>query len=244
MSASVPPSYTLVLLGKDLSEEHWHRKECISICFPPHILSLTHSTSICPFCVSGRCFKAWHKSTTFWVTFNLLFLCSVDAPCKARATENLQNQIVLIPRSSNVTLSSIKYPHEKLWNWVLDLAWTPGLHAFWLADILPLHRSKSLLVWLQQEAHSAISFHDIQWHLGVVTMSSVYLLLSFSQHFQSKIATNTYEKISTEVSEFTLDYWGQKVHSHRPLATWAANILLVFYPHVSVNAFAISNSMH
>lgn len=110
--------------------------------------------------------------------------------------------------------------------------------------MLPLYVSKSLLAWLQQEAHSAISFHDIQWHLGVVNMPSMYLLFSLSQHLESKIVTNTHEKISTEVSEFTLDYWGQKVYSHRPLAKWAANILLVFYPHSSVNAFVISKDMH
>lgn len=125
--SSVSPSYTLVLPGEDsarhLSEEHWHRKECISICFPPHVLSLTHSISICPFCVSGRCFKPWHKSTAFWVTFDLLFFCSVDVPYQARATENIQNQVFLMPWSSNVMLSFNKYPHEKLWNWVFDLAW-------------------------------------------------------------------------------------------------------------------------
>lgn len=29
-----------------------------------------------------------------------------------------------------------------------------------------------------------------------------------------------------------------------PLATWAANVPLGFYPHGSVNAFVISNGMH
>lgn len=138
VSSTVPPSYTLVLLGEDsarhLSAEHWHRRGCISICFPPHVISLTDSISICPFCASGRCFKPWRKSTAFWVTFDLLFLCSVDVPYKARATENIQNQVFLMPWSSNMMLSFTKYPHEKLWNWVFDLAWRPGLHAFWLAD--------------------------------------------------------------------------------------------------------------
>lgn len=134
-----------------------------------------------------------------------LSLCSVDVPCKARATENFKNQVYLMPRSSNVSAEVLQVSSQRNGEGVpLTLLETPPMvqSGYWHASLVP--------AWAQQEVHSTVS-SVMACGIQLLLTLCVHLLLSSSRHLQSKIMTIPHAKILTAVSELSLDYRAQSI---------------------------------